>query len=297
MLCLASVGWATEDEAAIKLYQRGMKLIAEGDLSSALDRFNTIATRYRRSETCAQALWEIYRIKEHTGDSQAAFEALNRLTTEQPGHFEKAHTAQFRLVQRLINTNTRTKRTLDSEKAPEKITPEILVAMLKAVIQNGPADEIGIQAKYLLGVAQERAGQKTEAIDTHEEFAELHPKHELADDASYQVAYIRYKDWRAMRGDSPHQREAAALSLTWFITRYPGSEKVAQARSCLAEVRQAEQRELIQLASYYENRGNTKAATMYYQQLGLNFPELLNRESELQSKIRDAMTRHNEATN
>lgn len=297
MLCLAAASHAKEDEAAIKLYQRGMKLTAEGDLEAALDRFNTIATRYRRSEICAQALWEIYRIKEHTSDSQAAFEALNRLTTEQPGHFDKAHAAQFRLVQRLLSTTTHTKRTLDTERAPEKTSPEILVAMLKVVIQNGPAAEIGIQSQYLLGVALERAGQKTEAIDTHEGFTELHPQHELADDASYQVAYIRYKDWRAMRGDSPHQREAAALSLAWFITRYPESEKVAQARSCLTEVRQAEQRELLQLASYYESRGNTKAATTYYQQLGLNFPELLSRENELQSKIRDAMTRHTEVTN
>jgi outer membrane protein assembly factor BamD (BamD/ComL family) len=291
---LGAITQAKEEEAAVKLYQRGMKLTADGDLDAALDRFNTIATRYRRSETCAQALWEIYRIKEHQGESQGAFEALNRLATEQPGHFEKAHAAQFRLVQRLLTTTTNTKRTLDAERAPEKTSPDIIIAMLKAVIQNGTASEVGIRAQYLMGVALERADKKSEAIETHEDFAENNPKHELADDASYQVAYIRYKDWRAMRGDSPHQREAAALSLTWFITRFPESEKAAQARSCLREVKDAEQRELITLARYYESRGNNKAAATYYQQLGLQFPELLSQSNQLQDKIRDAMIRHND---
>lgn len=297
LFCPGQYSRATEDEVALKLYQRGMKLTADGDLDAALDRFNTIATRYRRSETSAQALWEIYRIREQRSESQDAFEALNRLVTEQPGHFEKAHAAQFRIVQRLLSQTGQGKRLLDTDKAPAKIPAEVLVAMLKVIIKNGPTSEIGIQAHYLLGIALERADKKLEAITAHEDFAENNPKHELADDASYQVAYIRYKDWRSMRGDSPHQREAAALALSWFIARFPESEKVAQARSCLQEVRQAEQRELRSLARYYENQGNSKAAATYYQQLGLQFPELLQSPNELQSKIRDAMIRHEKETN
>jgi outer membrane protein assembly factor BamD (BamD/ComL family) len=136
-----------------------------------------------------------------------------------------------------------------------------------------------------LALAQEKAGDKKEAISTHEDFAESYPKHELADDAGYQVAYIAYKEWKAMRGDSPHQREAAAVSLAWFIARFPESDKSAQARSCLVEVRTAEQRELMSLANYYEQRGEGKAAAVYYQQLALKFPELLNTEGPLKAKL------------
>lgn len=291
-LGLSQPAQAKEDEVAIRLYERGMKLTANGDLDGALDRFNTVATRFRRSETCAQALWEIYRIREQRSESQDAFEALNRLVTEQPGHFEKAHAAQFRVVQRLLTQTGQSKRLLDDEKAPPKVSADVVVAMLQVIIKNGPTSEVGIQAHYLLGIALERADKKNEALTAHEDFAEDHPKHELADDASYQVAYIRYKDWRAMRGDSPHQRNAAALSLAWFIARFPESEKVAQAKSCLTEIRQAEQRELKSLAKYYESQGNAKAAATYYQQLGLQFPELLQSPNELQDKIRDAMIRH-----
>ncbi len=287
--CLCSPLMAVEDETALRLYQRGMKLIAESDPEEALDRFNTVAKKYRRSETCAQSLWEIYRIQEHLGDEEGAFEALNRLVTEQPGHFEKAYAAQFQLVKRLLGAGKNARRTLEVQRPSQSLSPEVLVVMLQTVIKNGPQTEEGIQAHYYLGLAQERAGDKKEAIATHEDFAENYPKHELADDASYQVAYISYKDWKSMRSESPHQREATALSLTWFITRYPQSDKAAQARSCLVEVRVADQRELVSLAKYYESRGNAKAARTYYQQLAIKFPELLQSEGELKDKMVSTM--------
>jgi outer membrane protein assembly factor BamD (BamD/ComL family) len=288
LLCIvlmAAMAGAAEDENAVRLYERGMKLIAEGDPEEALERFNTIAGKYRRSETCAQALWEIYRIQEHLGEDMAAFEALNRLATEQPGHFEKAHESQLRLAMRLLGRGTDARRTLVKEPARTKLDPEVLIEMLRVVIKNGPQSETGIQAHYYLALALEKDGQKREAIAAHEDFAENYPRHELADDAGYQCAYIAYKDWKAMRGDSPHQREAAAVTLSWFLARFPESDKGAQARACLTDVRLAERRELMSLARYYEGRGNTKAADIYYRQLGEKFPELVTTDDELRGRI------------
>lgn len=265
---------AAEDELAVKLYQRGMKLITDGEPEEALERFNAVATKYRRSETCAQALWEIYRIQEHFGNDSAAFEALNRLATEQPGHFEKAHEGQLRVALRLLGHGKDARRSLAVERPSGRVDPEVLVEMFRVVIKNGPQSEIGIQAHHYLALTLEKTGEIREAIAMHEDFAENFPKHELADDAAYQCAYIAYKDWKAMRGDSPHQREAAAVSLAWFIARFPESDKGAQARACLGEVRLAERRELMSLARYYEGRGNTKAADVYYRQLEEKFPDM-----------------------
>jgi outer membrane protein assembly factor BamD (BamD/ComL family) len=269
---------AAEDENAVRLYQRGMKLITEGEHEEALERFNTIATKYRRSETCALALWEIYRLQEHLGEDPAAFEALNRLATEQPGHFAKAHEGQLRLALRLMGRGPEARRTLEPVRPSQKVDPEVLAEMLRVIVKNGPQSEIGIQAHYYLALTLEKAGEKREAIAMHEDFAENFPRHELADDSAYQCAYIAYKDWKTMRGDSPHQREAAAVSLAWFIARFPESDKGAQARACLGEVRLAERRELMSLARYYEGRGNMKAAEVYYQQLATKFPDMTDEQ-------------------
>jgi outer membrane protein assembly factor BamD (BamD/ComL family) len=269
---------AAEDENAVRLYQRGMKLITEGEHEEALERFNTIATKYRRSETCALALWEIYRLQEHLGEDPAAFEALNRLATEQPGHFAKAHEGQLRLALRLMGRGPEARRTLEPVRPSQKVDPEVLAEMLRVIVKNGPQSEIGIQAHYYLALSLEKAGEKREAIAMHEDFAENFPRHELADDSAYQCAYIAYKDWKTMRGDSPHQREAAAVSLAWFIARFPESDKGAQARACLGEVRLAERRELMSIARYYEGRGNMKAAEVYYQQLATKFPDVTDEQ-------------------
>lgn len=276
---------AVEDENAVRLYERGMKLIAGGEPEEALERFNTIAKKYRRSETCALALWDIYRIQEHLGEDMAAFEALNRLATEQPGHFEKAHEAQLRLAMRLLGRGPDARRTLVKEPAKTKLDPEVLIEMLRVVIKNGPQSETGIQAHYYLALALEKAGQNREAIAVHEDFAENYPKHEMADDAGYQCAYIAYKDWKTMRGDSPHQREAAAVSLAWFIASFPESDKGAQARACLTDVLLAERRELMSLARYYEGRGNKKAADVYYRQLGEKFPDIVAADASMKEKV------------
>lgn len=277
-----------EDEPAKHLYTKAQKLVAEGDLEEALERFLTLVKKYSRTELAALAWWEIYRINTHLENDEAAFEALNRLIVEQPGHFEKAHAAQLQMVRRLLGSGKDVRRSLEVVRKSQVTPPEVMVEMLKTVIKNGPQSEVGIQAHYYLAIAQEKAGEKKEAIATHEDFAESYPRHELADDAGYQVAYIAYKDWKTMKSTGPRQREGAAIALAWFIARFPESDKAAQARSCLAEVKASEQRELMSLARYYESKGNEKAAAIYYEQIATKFPELVLADTALREKIMKA---------
>lgn len=290
LLCMDGVRLpgADTDEARL-LYQRGMKLLGEGQPEEALERFNTLAKRHRGTEPCAPALWEIYRIQEHLGNDEAAFEALNRLATEQPGHFEKAQDAQLKLVRRLMGSTQDARRSLEVKKTPPAALPETLLAMLQAIIKSGPRSETGIQAQFLRGLVHDRAGEKREAVACYEEFAESFPTHELADDAAFQVADIPCREWRRMRGGSPHQREAAAVGLAWFLARFPESDKAAQARAQLAEVRTSERRELASLARFYESRGKEKAAAVYYRQLGERFPEHVAADEALAAKVRASL--------
>ena len=291
LLCFFTFGWlssvsAQEDtELVRRLYSKAQKLASEGDAEEALDRFLTVIKKFPRTEWSALSLWEVYRINIHLEDDESAFEALNRLIVEQPGHFEKAHAAQLQLVERLLGSGKEARRTLEPVRPSQVTPPEVIVEMLKNIIKNGPQSEVGIQAHYYLAIALEKAGEKKEAIAMHEDFTETYPHHELADDAGYQVAYIAYKDWKNMRSNGPHQREGAAISLEWFIARFPESDKVAQARSCLVEVKTAEYRELRSLARYYESKGNDKAAAVYYEQLALKFPDQVVADKALAEKI------------
>lgn len=276
---------AEDDETARRLYQKAQRIVAEGDSEEALDRFLTLSQKYPQSEWAAASLWEVYRISIHLGDDESAFEALNRLIIGQPGHFEKAHTAQLQLVKRLLGSGKETRRSLEPVRRTQTTPPEIIQEMLKTIIKNGPQSEVGIQAHYYLGIALEKSGEDKEAIAMHEDFAETYPHHELADDAGYQVGYIAYKTWKTMRSTGPHQRENAAVYLAWFIAKFPESDKVAQARSCLSEVRSSELRELMSLVRFYESRGNAKAVAIYHQQIAERFPEVVMADQELREKV------------
>jgi outer membrane protein assembly factor BamD (BamD/ComL family) len=276
-------------DPATSLYQRASKLIANGETDAALEKLNTLANKYRRTELCAQALWDIYHLQQKQGDDFTAFEALNRLCTEQPGHFEKAHTAQFTLVQQLIRRTRQQQRQIEPVKKQEKIAPEVLIQMLRTIQQNGPESDIGIRAGYELARALEREHKDTEAYQLHETLAEQHSEHELADDAAYQCAYIRYKEWKKKQSGSPRQRHTAATALSWFITQYPESEHASQARGCLTQIRHSEFKELVQLAAFYEARQQPQAANIYYRQLGEDFPQTTAADPELSAKVQAAL--------
>lgn len=283
--CLIGKGVALDDEQAQKIYAKAQKELSQGYVDDALDRFVVLIKKHPRSELSALSLWEVYRIHIHNDQPEQAFEALDRLVTEQPGHFEKAHAAQLQLVQRLLGSGKDAKRTLEAVKKKTLIPPEIMDEMLKRIIRNGPQSEVGIQAQYYLAVALEKKGEETEAIAAHEDFAETYPQHELADDAGYQAAYIAYKKWKTMRSTGPKQREHAAVALAWFVARFPESDKAAQAHSCLAEVRKSELNELLSLARYYEGRNNPKAAQIYYKQVTERFPDIILKDENLREKI------------
>ncbi len=276
-----------EDPAERRLQQARHILDREGP-EAAAERLQALADRYPGSEPAAAALWELFRLHEATGRHRAAFDALDDLVTRQPGHFARAHAQQLLLVRRqLAVAERRTLPAKRSDAAP--VAAHEVVAMLARIVLNGPHAETGIQARYWLGLALERAGRADEARAQYEEFTELHAGHELADDAGFQAASIAYRKWRSMQGGAPRDRERAAVLLSWFLARYPGSDKAAQARAMQAELNLAEQRELASLAGFYEQRGDDRAAAVYYRQLALKFPGLAMEGSPLRERIAGAL--------
>ncbi len=283
LLLLTSAFAGAEDPAERRLQEARRLLEREGP-EVACERLQALALKHPGTESAAAALWELFRLHEAAGRPQDAFEALDGLVARQPGHFARAHARQLLLVRRLLAAGERRGSAPEGRGSPN-IDADAVVAMLARVVLNGPHDETGIQSRYLLGVALHRAGRADEARAQFEEFTELHAGHELADDAGYQAAAIAYQKWRVMKGGSPRDRERAAVLMSWFLNRFPQSDKTAQARACQAELQLAEQRELTSLASYYEQRGDLRAAAVYYRQLAVKFPGLAMEGSPLRERI------------
>ena len=276
-------------EIAESALRRAEALIHSGDFVDALERYTGIAKRYPQTDWSAAALWQVYRLQVRLDNPEGAFEALDRLATQQSGHFEQAQTLQLELVRRLMGDMEGERRSLEEIHPAKRVKPATVTEMLKRIIQIGPFSEAGIQSAFYLALALEAEGKGEEAAKLHEEFLDRYPAHELADDAAYQVAYIRYKRWKGMRGESPRYREAAAVALAYFMARYPESAKASQAQSCLSDVKASEYRELKNLALYYAKLGNEEAAQVYYLEIGGKFPEIVQRDPDLREGVKAAV--------
>jgi len=277
-LVMTSVDLLATDDAEIapKLLARAQRDVLDGEHEDALQRYQTITKLYPRTTWAAEAWWQVARLQERLGDAQGAFDALQALIVGQPGHFERAHAEQFRLVRGILDVlaeRERKGRLLAAKtKKMEEADREALAQMLRTICQNGPHSDIAAQAHFLLGLQMEREGELETALEQHEDFLELYPEHDLADDAACQTAYIRYKQWQAMKSGSPRLRAKAVDAFTWFLTRYPQSERASLAHTCIVDLRLSEQRELETLARYYEAQGKTEAAAIYRRELAEKFP-------------------------
>jgi outer membrane protein assembly factor BamD (BamD/ComL family) len=289
--------WAGESSGAVitreqeienrarRLYESAMKDAFNGRPNDALRKFESVVKAYARSSVASSAQWEVVRLNEAFADYVAAFDALQLLIDHHPGHFEKALKKQFEIALRQLVRYDHMLRLPEQLKPKDLPDKEQVSAMLRIVIENGPYAESVAEASYYLAVALEKEGKTPQAAIHHEEFIERFPNHHLADDSAYQVAYILYKHWLKMNGSAPVSRDRAAMAMRWFLERYADSDKAAQARGCLDEIRHAERVELVSLAAFYEKRGDERAAAVYQRELASKFPELAPEGSALRAKV------------
>jgi len=277
---------AQEVEARARLlYDKAMKDALRGNPEEALKRFEAVVKAYPKSSVAVEAQWEVVRLNEFFTDYVAAFDALQLLIDHHPGNFERALRKQFEIALRQLVRYDQLLRLPEAKKPRDLPDKEQVSAMLRIVITNGPYAENVAEASYYLGVALEKEGKIPQAAMQHEDFMERFPNHPLADDSAYQVAYIMYKAWMKMKGSAPANRERAAMSMNGFLARYPDSDKAAQARGCLGEIRHAERTELVSLADFYEKRGDERAAAVYHRELASRFPELAPEGSPLRERV------------
>ena len=282
------------ERRAANLFEKAQKDAVSGRPSEALDRYAALVKAYPRTGVAARAHWEVVRLNEAFGDYIAAFDALQILIDHFAGHFEKALRKQFEIALKMLTRYDALGRMPDGRAPKDMPKREQVSSMLRIVVENGPYVEFAAEANYYLAVALEKEGKAPQAAMQHEDFLDRFPKHALADDSAYQVAYILYKNWLKMKGGAPTHRERAAMAMQWFLARYPESDKAAQARRCLDEVRHGEKADLVQLAEYYQARGNERAAAVYYRELASRFPELATEGSGLRERVMALMEKYPE---
>lgn len=263
------------EKRASDLFAKAQRHALRGAVGDAVEKYDLLVKNYPRSPLAGLAQWEIARLFDENQEPESAFDSSQLLIDHFPPFFEKALAMQYKMARKCLAKYDHLLRTPDALKPKDLPRKEQVSEMLRIIIQNAPYHEGVADAQYLLGVALEKEGAPDKAREQHETFAEKFPKHELADDACYQIAYIDWKAWQKMKGQAPQARDRAETNLLWFLARYPGSDKAAQAAAMLYEIIDAQRRELQSLAEYYEKLGKPRAAAIYYRVLVQKYPEMV----------------------
>src|SRR6185437_14600254 len=119
------------------------------------------------------------------------------------------------------------------------------------------------------------------------------PDDPIAVDAQYQIGYIWSQASRSGTYD-PAAANNAKIAFEDFLTRFPNSEKSAQAKQNLKRVEHKQTSTAYDIAKFYDKQKLYRAAVIYYNEVIRTQPgstegeKAKKRVSELRAKVGDA---------
>lgn len=250
-------------DTSTEQYKIGKELDKTGDKSKALDAYKKVIKHYPISNEAPGAMLRIAQILESTGDLEKAFASFDTYLLKYPegADFKLALDSMIKIARRFMDGERRrlfgVKLFSSNQRAEE---------MFEAILKRAPFAAQAPQVMLYKGAMLERQGKDQEAVLAYQEILERFPSDPAAEDAQYQIGYIRLKN---IRGGSYNRQDQlrAQESFEDFLSRAPESGKSAQAKENLKKLESGQRQSILEIAKFYEKTGKTKAAAVYYEDL------------------------------
>jgi outer membrane protein assembly factor BamD len=259
-------GWSVEGDdtqvagSAADQMRKAEKLEAEGKDSAAYQAYKALVKRYSLSFLAPKAQRKVGILLEKHKDYSKAFEAYNFYLTKYPQgeDFDSVVESMFKIG----------KLFLEGEKKKIMGVPAFssmgsAQSMFEAIVKNAPYSKYAPLAQFNVGQALEKQGDYPKAIEAYQLCVNKYPGDAIADDALYQVGYVRLRESREGSYDRATANKARE-AFEDFIARYPDSEKVPQARENLKSLEGGQTKGQLEVAKFYDRTKKFKAAVIYY---------------------------------
>jgi outer membrane protein assembly factor BamD len=263
-------GWSVEgdptsanEQAAVALMQKAESDEAAGQRSNALAGYKTLVKRYPVSVLAGKAQRKVGLILEAAGEYDDAYEAYAAYLTKYPkgDDFEQVVESMYKIA----------KLFLDGEKKKlfgVKIASSMQRAqeMFEGIVKRAPFSKYAPLAAFSAGQAMEKQGKNDLALQAYSAVVSRYPNDPIADDALYQIGYVRLQTYRQGSYDQGSAQKARE-AFEDFINRYPDSEKVTQARENLKTLEGGASKGSLEIAKYYDKVKQFRAAVIYYNEI------------------------------
>ncbi len=267
-------GWTVEGEdneiagSAADQMRKAEKLEADGKDSAAYRAYRALVKRYSLSFLAPKAQRKVGMLLEKHGDYDKAYEAYNFYLTKYPQgeDFDSVVESMFNIGKLFLEGQ---KRKLFG--VPIAASMGRAQAMFEGIVKNAPYSKWAPLAQFNVGQAFEKQNDFPKAIEAYQLCVNKYPGDPIADDALYQVGYVRLRESREGSYDRA-TADKARESFEDFIARYPDSEKVPQARENLKSLEGGSNKGTLEVAKFYDKTKKFKAAVIYYNDVIKNQP-------------------------
>jgi outer membrane protein assembly factor BamD len=275
---------------AQQLFERAQESERHGNLSAAIKTYRQIARKYPKDTLAPGSCYRMAQLLEQTHKYLPAAEAYSILCEKYPKseRFEESVEAMFRIGETYL-TAQKTKFLGITVKTGTEAAAEIF----SMIIRTAPYGKYTARAQFDLGRAREKQGQNEAAIAAYQSVVEKFPDDPIAVDAQYQIGYIWSKA-SAHGTYDPAAANNAKMAFEDFLSRYPNSEKSAQAKQNLNRMEHKQTSTAYDIAKFYDKEKLYRAAAIYYNEVIRTQPgstegeKAKKRISELRAKVGDA---------
>jgi outer membrane protein assembly factor BamD len=259
---LLSISKKTADTADDQL-KVADEFVQKNKLPEARNALRALLSDFPFSQQTAEARLKLGGLLEKQGKFEDAFEMYDQLLVKNPEskQFTNALEAMFGIGKRYMNGEKRRLfgiKTFSSNRRAEE--------MFDTILKRAPYARLAPQVMLFRGMVLERQSKDAEALAAYQQIIERFPSDSVADDAQYQMGYIRLRNVKTGSYDSV-DRVRAQESFEDYLNRAPQNGKVQQARENLQVLESTRRKASLDAAKFYEKTGKTKSAVIYYKEI------------------------------
>jgi outer membrane protein assembly factor BamD len=145
------------------------------------------------------------------------------------------------------------------------------VEIFSFIVDTAPYGSFGDQALLRLGLTYRKMGKLKEAVQSFEKLIENYPDSFLVDEAHYQLAETSY-DFAQIADQDQTVRQEAVDHLDQYLKTYQSSALSERAKVLKRQLSEQDAEKKYRIARYYDKRGFTESATIYYEDVTLKYP-------------------------
>lgn len=259
---------ATVAKTADLQLQYAADLEKKGDLAGARDALKKLIKVFPLAQQVAEARFKLGGMLEKQGRYEEAFETFDELVLKSPEskEFTPALDAMFGIAKRYMDGEKRRLfgiKTFASNERAEQ--------MFDTIMKRAPYSRSAAQVMLFRGMMMERQGKDAEALAAYQQIVDRFPTDPIADEAQYQMGYIRLHSVKSGSYDNT-DRVRAQESFEDFLNRAPQNGRTSQARENIQLVEAKNRQAALDVAKFYDKTGKTKAAVLSFKDVIRDYP-------------------------